>query len=707
MPLTDSIRPTSASRFIFATHSGWANARNGSGATLVAPTGTNPDYLLGVMAYQPGTYFIYRTFLKFDLSGIGSGAVINAAHFKLWVQANTGSTAKSIVMTQGYQADPVVVANFDTSGYTQRDDTTSFGSQTKLNLAAGAYRTITFNAAGLAAIQAAAGGTLLLCLRDSKDIDDVTDGNANETFYFYSEQESGKQPSIEITDYDSANRIVSTICGIDFSDYILGITTERGRDDELADTGTGTALLTVDNNEGDFSPENTGGAFYPTLDLGCAVVLQEVADGTTYNLFKGTVDKIIPKDAPDVVGRTADIAVLDGMDDMAGTQISTAKRTGTTADVLIGDALDEIGWPAAPGGRTLDAGVDTFEQGWAHRESALEFCQDVARQDGGFFYIDTDGKAIFENRHHRIQGAHLTSRHDFGTAHRDVEYEFSKRFLFNKARITGKTYIVDTSDEFLWSAKTGNNNEAPFVGPGETVTIIAELSGAVDSFTAFGAGGTYWNANSVSDKSGTDLTSDWTVTGTAKGQQVEIAVVNNGSIGGYLVAPDSLPGEVPATLTGQTLLLIGKILLERDIAFVVEDATSQSSYKTRSWELDARFQSRPQQLIAYANHIIARFKDPVPTPVSFSIVAEVDATNRQWALDLKLSDRCTVASTRLGFDQDYYVNKITHVYEIRGSKFSHWVTFRIERTAGAAEGVAWLLGEAGFGELGQKTFLVW
>jgi hypothetical protein len=500
--------------------------------------------------------------------------------------------------------------------------------------------------------------------------------------------------------------LVLTVCGLDVLAYILGIHTERGRDDELADTGTGSALLTMDNNSGDFSPENTGGAFYPTLDLGCAVVIQENVQGTDYDVFRGKVDKIIPKDSPDVTGRTADLAVLDGMDDLAQREISIAKLTGTTADALIDDALDEAGWGA--GDRNLDSGVDTFEQGWAHRESALAFILDVAKQEGGFFYVDTDGKATYENRHHRIQGAHLTSRHDFSTAIGDVQYEFSKRFLFNKSRITGKAYIVDPDDAFLWSAKTGNNQEAPFVGPGDTVTIIAELPLALDSFTALGAGGTYWNANSAADKSGTDVTSDFSIVVTQKGQQLEIAITNAGSVGGYMVAPDTLPGSpVPDDLTGQTLLIVGKLLQEYDLAFVVEDATSKSTYGARSWDFDSRFNSRPQQLIAYANHIVTRFKDPVPTPVSFTIQVEVDDTNRQWAVDLKLSDRCTVASTRLGFDQDYYVNKIEHDYVIRGSKYSHSVTFHLERTAGAAEGIAWLLGEVGFGELGTNTYLVW
>lgn len=200
---TASIQPTSASRLVYAHHATWATARNGAGVTVVTPTGTSPDYLLGAKSYLTATYWIMRVFLKFDLSSLPSASKIYAANLKMWVYSkSSGGGAKKIVITEGHHSDPVVTTDFDTAApWTQRDDSTDHGSKLESAITEGQYNTIDFDASGLELIEAAAGGTLLLCIRHETDVSDTAPGLSDMGIYFYSEQETDKEPSLEITDY--------------------------------------------------------------------------------------------------------------------------------------------------------------------------------------------------------------------------------------------------------------------------------------------------------------------------------------------------------------------------------------------------------------------------------------------------------------------------------------------------------------------------
>ncbi|KKK64347.1 hypothetical protein LCGC14_2985130, partial [marine sediment metagenome] len=121
---TTTVTASTSGRFIRANGT-WPQDRDGLGATLIGLTQTNPDYLSGAREDNMASDWCYRSFLFFDLSAL-AGAVINTATLRLYVYSKDGS--RDIVVTLGYQSDPVVAADFDTSGYTQRDETTNRGS---------------------------------------------------------------------------------------------------------------------------------------------------------------------------------------------------------------------------------------------------------------------------------------------------------------------------------------------------------------------------------------------------------------------------------------------------------------------------------------------------------------------------------------------------------------------------------------------------
>jgi len=505
--------------------------------------------------------------------------------------------------------------------------------------------------------------------------------------------------------------IYVTVDGTRIDSKVLSARTERGRDEELGQAQTGIAEITCDNSEGDFSPENAGGAYYGTLVLGVEMVIYEIYKGVTYNHFKGKVDKILPHAEWD--NRVAYIVALDGMDDMAGTEIRTVLRQDTDTGELCEDVLDAVGWPA--GDRDIDTGVDVLQYGWFHRKTGLAAIQDLEQIEKGFFYVDVDGTAIWENRHHRLTGDGLISQADFEDTMVELGYEFSKRQVRNQVTITGRRYFAGSvtlwsgydlatlDDDLIWSAHTGDV-QAPYIPQATTVTLWAEWREALATYDAL-VKGTHWNANTKGDKTGADVSDNITITATQYGQCIKFEIANAGTVGAYMVVPDSPPVGAPA---GRTLLVYGALFGSENIIITKEDGTSQTDYGVRSLPVDAPFKSNPNDIRALAEYLLARFKDPVPDAVFVKLIARTgwpDDTIRIECLSRAISDRITLKSTLLGFDRDFFINKVIQEYIFQEGGTVHETTWYVERAEGAYEHLFWLLGVAGFGELGEATYL--
>jgi len=65
----------------------------------------------------------------------------------------------------------------------------------------------------------------------------------------------------------------------------------------------------------------------------------------------------------------------------------------------------------------------------------------------------------------------------------------------------------------------------------------------------------------------------------------------------------------------------------------------------------------------------------------------------------------TVVSSHLGISQDYFIDKIIHEYAVNEGSWVETAEYWLSRTEGQSEGLYWILGVAGFTELGQTTRL--
>lgn len=489
------------------------------------------------------------------------------------------------------------------------------------------------------------------------------------------------------------------LAGREIQTQAFAVRITRGRESELKAAGTGVAEITVDNKDGDYSPENAAGAYYGALDLGNQIYVYEVYDGVQYDLFTGTIEKVVPSDTPD--DATAFILATDGLDDLAVDPIDTVLRTSVKGGVLVGDILDAV--PAFAGARDIDTGVTTFDVAYLAALTARAALLMLDDQERSFHYIDVDGDFQWEDRHHRLKAPHLTSQYDFEDEHIRLAYEWSKRELYNQVRITGTKYTSDPDTEYLWGVEAGVSGTALFIPAGGTATIWATFNQVLASFTAF-VQGTHWNTNTVLDKTGVDTSDDVTVAVTQYGKALKIVFTSTSALNSYLVVPDSPPTGSDAN---RSAIVMGKLYQEDQVLHIEDDATSQTAYKTKALPITAPFKSDPDELRVMAEWLVSLHKDPAPRSVVASFHARANwPTNAilKQMLGRRISDRITLKSTRLGVDQDFYIDKVVHDWQQHEGLFNLKVDWTLSRASDLG-GAFWILEEAGYGELSETTVL--
>lgn len=138
-----------------------------STARNAASGGTGNEAMLDRL--NAGTYTMTRHFYYFDLSttNIPAGATITAVTFvHPAIGGFQNADTDSIYLTAHTANDPADANSFNDITL---DGATSFGTETFANLNTGSPVNVTMNAAGIAAAQAALGGTWKVCMRGGRD----------------------------------------------------------------------------------------------------------------------------------------------------------------------------------------------------------------------------------------------------------------------------------------------------------------------------------------------------------------------------------------------------------------------------------------------------------------------------------------------------------------------------------------------------------
>ena len=366
----------------------------------------------------------------------------------------------------------------------------------------------------------------------------------------------------------------------------------------------------------------------------------------------------------------------------------------------VGIILDEAGWGTGSGNRKLDAGVDTLDVWWTHKEAALSAERKLAKAEGSFMYVDGSGKFVYEDRHHRLgdggAGAtdHLTSQATFTNTMIGMDYQFSARSVRNIIHGRGQKLTARTV-AYVWETQDRPSVAAFF---GALIEVWADFANPVTGIVVPVAN-TDWKANTAADGSGDDETANVLVAGVKYGQALKMTITNTGS-------PAKKVFIIPGTSDPEHTLRVQAQEYEDNPIFTsVEDGASKAAFGERALDVDLPFKGNFNDILSFAEYELARKKDPQPDFTRMTVLNGSAALQTQM-LARKLSDRITVTEDNLGISaQDYFINKEDHRVDMAGLR--HQVTWSLARIGPSGENeIFWVLGKAGYSELGQTTVLI-
>jgi hypothetical protein len=177
--------------YVSSTWAATRTAATASGCGISAPTSEAACQTVSGVGS-----FIYRGYLYFDTSSIGSASTITSATLKLYNSGVSNPEAASIYISGGmptYPHDPLVVADYNYAYYS--------GDYAHIALSAVTvgYNSLSLTAAGLSAISKT--GTTKFVVRTSQDYTGTgpTSTDATIWYYYAYEQGTGYQPKLEVT----------------------------------------------------------------------------------------------------------------------------------------------------------------------------------------------------------------------------------------------------------------------------------------------------------------------------------------------------------------------------------------------------------------------------------------------------------------------------------------------------------------------------
>lgn len=476
----------------------------------------------------------------------------------------------------------------------------------------------------------------------------------------------------------------------DCTENLFTVETRRGRDYASQLTGRATAgklVANLKNPSGLYSSYNSSSPLHGNILPGRRVRLRTTAPDA-YTIWTGFLERIIPAGTYD--GYPVVTFEASGpISRISEKDVTPAKQSGVLTGVIVGAILDAASWAA--GGRTIDDGQTTIDNWNVGKMKALSAIRDIEETEMGFFYEGADGKLIYEDRHHRLKGAHLVSQQTYSDAagaamgYRTIEQADPLREIYNEILATIQSYTTAGSSGVLWTLA-----ETPTVSAGQSVTYWAEYPN-VETDPTTGAYVSAWDDPVV----GTDITQ----TGVADG---DIAVTVSKFANSMKMVITNNHATATATLT--LVQAQGtKVTKNTPVTISEEDSTSQGKYGIRSYQLPAKWLQNTNAGADYVNYLISRYKDPVPV-LALSFLANKSDTAMTEALTREISDRITVvatgATTELGINDDFFIESISH--RITKAGFHHEVTF--ELSAAEGDGGYWVLGTS---VLGSTTKLAY
>ena len=202
----------------------------------------------------------------------------------------------------------------------------------------------------------------------------------------------GKLGTAQLADADDS---------VDISDIAISCAIRRGRNRILDTFEAGTAILTLRDDNGDFNPDNTSGAYYGKILPLRKIQIYADFNGVRYILFWGFIMSYTTQFTKGVDEYAkVTLQCVDGFR-LLNTQVFTSlagASAGDRTDQRITQLLDQAQWPTTQ--RSLDTGNTTVQAdpGTANRNylDSLQLIGDKTEYGG--LYCDRNGNVVFLSR---------------------------------------------------------------------------------------------------------------------------------------------------------------------------------------------------------------------------------------------------------------------------------------------------------------------
>ena len=232
---------------------------------------------------------------------------------------------------------------------------------------------------------------------------------------------------------------------VDVSDIALRVSIRRGRNRVLNSFEAGTATVVLEDENGDYNPQNTSSPYYgKLLPLRKIRIWADYDDGggtDRYYLYSGY---IVSFDNPFRLGNdevsTVTFQCVDAFRLLQNVQISTVagSSAGQTTGARIENLLDLASFPVSQ--RLIDVGDTLVQADPATSRTLLAACQNIEQTELGGFFIDDEGNAVFLSRSTVSEKADETPLlfNDDGTniSYQSIDFAYDDTQIFNDITVT-------------------------------------------------------------------------------------------------------------------------------------------------------------------------------------------------------------------------------------------------------------------------------
>jgi hypothetical protein len=492
-------------------------------------------------------------------------------------------------------------------------------------------------------------------------------------------------------------------------DVVTGVEAEWGLDGSTPKdrcAGPGSLRFGLDNsnlNSGGLAGYYTPGHADVRSGFALGIPVRLVFDCAALTIadrvkWQGTVANI----TPGIGARGGQVTTIECVDWMAEAERSKLGGLPVMVDATADEVFAVIvGAMSAqpPNGTVVDVGSDTYpfalDNTRDERVSVLTELQKLALSEYGQVYVQA-GELVFENRSRRRLGADPVLEDFFALDEDDnliaLEVSHSRENVLNRFQVAAHPRRRDDDATTVLFTLRGAIN----VPAGQTVRItcqyrdpnqVSQRVGGIDMVTPVAT--TDYTFNALKDGSGTDLTADLTVTyvGTPGGNAAIVDLENTGASSGWVPAGG--------------LQLRGRGLYDFEpVVSDLSDATSIGDYGENELSYDMPYQSEPANAVALAELLLEQNKDALTRVDSATFIAQWSEAEAEAFLEQTISTGVKVNAPSANVEDElFWINGVR--LQIGVSGLIH-VTWRLAPIYTAEN---WLLGEAGFSELGETTIL--